>query len=521
MSVSQASTNTPVAIVGAGPVGLSLALGLARQGVRSVVVERKARTSERSKAPAIQQRTREVFRQWGVEDRFVAAGTLRTTLALHSAASAPRSLATFDYADLSEEAHRPGVLLLEQAETERLLLEAVRETGLCEVRFGAEAVGLQQGPEGAELAYRQDGAQHRLQAAFVAGCDGAGSFVRDALGLSFDGFTYSIRPMLADVRIDDERDALEWPRVCNGSGGLSAAIRLSGGLWRIIRLERGDPDKDDEVPEEEIGERVAETLGDGPFSTEWANRFRIHLRSAPRFCVGRVILAGDAAHVHSPVGALGMNAGIQDAHNLAWKLATALRGGEVERLLDSYDVERREAVVEGVSTYADVLTRVFLQVPSVVRGAVFLLLRLGLSVAPLRRSMLRRSTMIGFGYGKSPLLDRRDRAAGRRLPNPVLRGPDGNEVRLYDLAPYVPVALRIGKAGEAGTGSSAVHVIRIGPGGFVDRSGMLRELLGGEDGWILVRPDLHVAWARRSRKHPETIGHALGASPGAAEISLR
>lgn len=209
-----------------------------------------------------------------------------------------------------------------------------------------------------------------------------------------------------------------------------------------------------------------------------------------------MVLAGDAAHVHSPVGGLGMNAGIQDAHNLAWKLAAALQGGELYRLLDSYDVERREAVVDHVSRYTDVLTRMFLQAPSAVRVAAFLLLRCGLSIAPVRRAMLRRITMIGFGYGKSPLLDRRDRSAGRRLPNPVLHGPEGDEVRLYDLMPNAPAVLRIGATDGAAIGSLRLRVIHIGPGGFTDRSGLLRRMLGGRDGWILVRPDLHVAWAR-------------------------
>lgn len=317
--------------------------------------------------------------------------------------------------------------------------------------------------------------------------------------------------MLADVRIGDGRDALEWPRVWNGSDGLSIAIRLSEGLWRLIRLEHGDPDKDDDVPEREIGERVAETLGDGPFRTEWANRFRIHLRSAPRFRCGRVLLAGNAAHVHSPVGGLGMSAGIQDAHNLAWKLATALRGGDVERLLDSYEVERRAVVVEDVSTYTDVLTRLFLQVPSTVRDAAFLFLRLWLSLSGPRKLMIRRATMIGFDYEESPLLDQKDRGAGVRLPNPILHSPEGNRVRLYDLLSTAPVILQVAESRKAAVEWPVGQMIHIGPGGFEDASGLLRALLGSDHGWILVRPDLHVAWARHSTLGiDEFTAHALG-----------
>ncbi|WP_149194656.1 FAD-dependent monooxygenase [Luteimonas suaedae] len=493
-----AHVHAPIAIVGAGPVGLSMALGLAVHGVRSVLVERHHRTSERSKAPAIQQRTREVFRQWGVEDRFLEAGVLRRTLTLNAAAAGRRPLASIDMSELDREADRPGLLVLEQSETERLLLEAVRETGLCDLRFDTEAVRLRQDRDGATLSCRRNGPEYSLDAAFVVGCDGADSFVRDALGLPFEGFTYAIRPMLADVRITDERDQLPWPRIHNSRGGVTAALRLSDGLWRIIRLERGDPEKDDSVPDDEIEARVAETLGGGGCRIEWANRFRIHLRSAPRFRVDRVLLAGDAAHVHSPAGALGMNAGIQDAHNLAWKLAAVLDGGDAGRLLDAYDIERRDVVVESVSGYADVLTKVFLQAPAVVRAAAFVLLRLCLAIPPVRRRMLRRATMIDLGYQDSPLLDSRERAAGVRLPNPLLRSHEATHVRLYDLLPNGPAILDVAEHRDAGTALPLERVIRIGRGGYHDGSGLLRKLLGGRDGWIVVRPDRHVALARNT-----------------------
>jgi 2-polyprenyl-6-methoxyphenol hydroxylase-like FAD-dependent oxidoreductase len=504
-------STTPVAIVGAGPVGLSLALGLASHGVRSVVVEREQTTSERSKAPGIHVRTREVFRQWSVEDRFLAAGVLKRELMLYSPVPGRRPLASLDFAELEAEADRPGLLILEQAHTERLLRESVRETGLCEIRFATEAVGLEQGGEGVTLTlYSADGARP-LDAAFVVGCDGASSFVREALGLPFEGITYSVRPMLADVRIEGRRDALPWPRTRNGSSGLTTAIRLSPGLWRLIRLERGEPAYGEDVPEQELSERVAEVLGKGPFEVVWASRFRIHRRAAPRFRVGRVLLAGDAAHVHSPVGGLGMNGGIHDAHNLAWKLAYALRGGDTDRLLDSYEVERRAAIVESVSRYTDFVTRAFLESPALVRDAAFALLRLLQKSRRIRRRMLRRTAMLDLDYPVSPLLDTRERAAGVRLPDPRLRSPDGAEVRLYDLLPNASVILEVAERCGRAMDLPVEEVIRIGPGGYADSSGMLQRLLGAEAGWILVRPDRHVAWARhRPDGMAEAARFALG-----------
>jgi 2-polyprenyl-6-methoxyphenol hydroxylase-like FAD-dependent oxidoreductase len=501
----------PVAIVGAGPVGLALALGLARCGVRSVLLEKEAATSEHSKAPGIHVRTREVLRQWGVEEGFLAAGTLKPVLTLHSPDPERPPLASLDFSELGAEADRPGLLILEQAHTERLLLEAVRDSGLCDVRFGTEAVGLAQTSDAVTLTVRDAGGERDLDAEFVVGCDGASSFVRDALGLSFEGITYSVRPLLADVRIEDERDELPWPRTRNGSDGLTAGLRLGSGLWRLIRLERSEPSHGEDVGDAEIRERVEEVLGEGPFEVVWASRFRIHRRASPRFRVGRVLLAGDAAHVHSPAGGLGMNGGIQDAHNLAWKLAGALQGGDTDWLLSSYEVERRAVMVERVSRHADRLTRVFLDSPAVVRGTAFALLRLLLRSRRIRRRSLRRTAMLDLDYPASPLLDATLRAAGKRLPNSLLRTSDGQEVRLYALLPNAPVLIQLGPPHEPGPDLPVDRVIRVGRGAYHEPAELLRGLLGAEQGWLLVRPDAHIAWAgQRPEGMREAVRRALG-----------
>jgi 2-polyprenyl-6-methoxyphenol hydroxylase-like FAD-dependent oxidoreductase len=422
-----------------------------------------------------------------------------------------RPLASIDFSDLEVEAERPGIVILEQAHTERLLLEAVRESGLCDVRFATEAVRLEQSGQAATLTLRGEQGERTLAAEFVVGCDGASSFVRESLGLPFEGITYSVRPMLADVRIADGRDALPWPRTWNSRGGITTALRLGPGLWRMIRLERGEPNAVEEVPESEVGKRVAETLGGGPFDLVWASRFRIHRRSAPRFRVGRILLAGDAAHVHSPVGGLGMNGGIQDAHNLAWKLAHALRGGDTDRLLDSYEVERRAVIVGSVSRYTDLVTRTFLDSPAMLRGAAFAFLRLLLRSRRLRRLNLRRTAMLDLDYPASPLLNEAERAAGIRLPNPRLRAPDGAEARLYDLLPNAPAMLEIADHRGTPIDPDVDTVIRVGAGGYHDPSGLLHGLLGAKRGWILVRPDAHVAWAReRAEGMWEATRWALG-----------
>lgn len=453
-------------------------------------------------------RTREVFRHWGVEDRFLAEGTLPRKLELQTPTS--RTLVTVDFSALDCEVDQPGVLFLEQARTEKLLLDAVRETGLCDVCFGNEAVTLEQAENTVRLKCREGSSEHTIEADFVVGCDGANSFTREALGLPFEGFTYWMRAVLADVRIRDERDKLPWPRLWNGTGGLTVAVHLPDGLWRLMHLARGEPDADETVPDPEIEKYVNQALGDGPFDVEWKSRFRIHLRSAPTYRVGRVLLAGDAAHIHSPAGGLGMNAGIQDAHNLAWKLAAAMDDGDEESLLASYDIERRPVTAEDVSQHADYITKGFLQAPAALRAPAFLLIRLLLAIRPIRRQILRRMTMIGLSYDQSPLLRSGARAVGNRLPNPLLRCPDGTETRLYDIAPNAAFLVHIADEATVDLCVPVQHVIRIGAGAYLDPADLLRSTIGG-NGWILVRPDLYIAWTGESKDELARTAHeALG-----------
>jgi 2-polyprenyl-6-methoxyphenol hydroxylase-like FAD-dependent oxidoreductase len=535
---SFAEPDLPVVIVGAGPVGLALAIGLDRHGVRSVVLERGTSPSEHSKAAVVHLRTREVLRQWGLEAPFLDAGTLRSSLTLHAAGDG-RPRLTLDLTELSAEAEAPGLLLLEQSVTERLLLDELGSSEFAEVRFGAELTDLTRHRDGVVATFGTDDGEQRLDARFLVGCDGASSSVRRLLGLPFRGLTYRVRPMLADVRIDDARDGLPWPRQHQGPDGVTNAVRLRPGLWRIIRLDDHAPhaagdDVEVRVDDLEVARRVDEALGPGPFEVVWAERFRIHRRASPRFRLGRVVLAGDAAHIHSPLGGLGMNAGVQDAHNLAWKLTAALRGGDVDRLLGSYDVERRAVVVEQVSRTTDLATRVFLQSPPAIREHGVGALAVALRLDHLRQRTLRTLSMIDLAYPASPLLDTKHRSAGVRLPDPVLVAPDGTKVRLHRLLPAAAATLievstrppssradasSVARAASRSWGRDGVPTVerlRIGPGGHLDPGGTVGRLLDGDDGWILVRPDVHVAWAHTGPKPPDGawIAWSLGARDG-------
>lgn len=499
----------PVAIVGAGPVGLSVALGLARRGVESVLLERKATTNAQSRAPAIHVRSLEIFRKWGLADRLLEAGTLKRTMPMYSGATSRLSLFAFPFGDLDEDADHAGILFLEQGRTERILAEELADTGRCDVSFATEVTGLEPGGEAVDLSVRDDGGVRQVRASYVVGCDGTASFVREALGLPFDGITFPLRPMLADVHITDARDALPWPRFHNGRHGVTAAQRLAPNHWRIIRVEAGEPAPGDDVTPTEVRRRAIEVLGDGHTEVLWASRFQFQRRSSPSYRQGRVMLAGDAAHAFPPANGQGMNAGIQDADNLAWKIAAILDGGDPELLLDSYDIERR-GVIGSVSRHVSTLTRIGIQAPRPVRAAVIQLMRLAMAVPRGRRERLRNMAMLDLDLPASPLLDADDRAAGTRLPNPVLRSA-ASEVRLYDLIGQGPALIDIQPDGDRWA-EVPVPLIPIGgDSGYQDLSGALRSVLGADSGGILVRPDLHIAWART-----EPVGaadaarHALG-----------
>lgn len=519
----------PVAIVGGGPVGLALGLGLARHGVRSVVLERDATTSAHSKAPGIHVRTLEALHAWGADEPLRAAGELVPALSLHPTDGGSPWF-TVDLSALADEADRPGLLVLEQGETERLLLDAAAATGRCDVRFGADVVHVEQDGDGARVRYQRHGTRHTLSAAFAVGCDGAHSRVREALGLPFPGITYGLGAGLADVHIDDPvRDTLPWPRIHLGPHGTTLAIRLRAGLWRLIRLS---PDGVGAGPvrRDQVADWAVAALGPGPFELVWASRFRLHRRSSPRFRVGRVLLAGDAAHVHSPVGGQGLNAGIQDAHNLAWKLASALSGGDAERLLASYETERRAVVVGSVTRFTDVATRLLVQSARPVRRATFAAIRWSTRRPAVHRALARRLAMLDLDCPPSALLGLGDPAAGVRLPNVLLAEPSGSEVRLHDLLPVGAALIEVvdGEDGDPAPALPVDRVIRVGPGGLRDPSGRLRALSRGV-GWILVRPDAHVAWALHHRAELRSAAlHALGlpaagavTPPGSANAALR
>ena len=431
---------SPVLIVGGGPVGLSLALGLARHGVRSTLFETKLEPDPHSRALGILPRTLEIFRNWGIYERFISEGELRTKVAFWVVGKT-KPVAELDLSVFARLSAVPGILILPQNRTEALLFEAVRATGLTETLPGHEAVSFEQDSDGVSVeATDPDGVAQTYRGQYLIGCDGAHSAVRRFLGLELEGKTYPTRVLLADIRIRDERDELPWPRLAPVRGYVLAAARYQAEHWRIVSTLKQNETEQAALESSAIDLRVTRLFGAGSCEHLWSKTFQIHCRTSPHFRRDRVLLAGDAGHINSPAGGQGMNSGIQDAHNLAWKLARVLAGADSETLLTSYETERREAVINDVDRYTDFLTRYGLLAPGLVQKSVRALVRTAARLGMISH-FAPRIGMLDTVYRHSPIVSGRGASVGRRAPDGDLIAPDGSSVRVLDLVGPQPVLL--------------------------------------------------------------------------------
>ena len=504
-----------VLIVGGGPVGLSVALGLAHFGVRSTLFEAKSESDPHSRALGILPRTLEIFRSWGIYERFVSEGALFSKVSFWVVGQTT-PVAELDLSIFARLSAVPGVLILPQNRTETLLLDAVRAAELTNLLLGHRVIGLQQDANGVSVDVADpSGVIQAYRGQYLVGCDGAHSTVRKALGWELEGKTYPTQVMLIDIRIRDNRDRLPSPLFAPLRGHVLAALRYQPEHWRIIStLEQNETERS-VLESSVIDARVNQLFGTGSYEYLWSNVFQIHCRTSPHFWRDRVLIGGDAGHLNSPAGGQGMNSGIHDAHNLAWKLARVLAGADAQTLLASYEVERREAVIHNVDRYTDFLTRFGLLAPDFAqrafRGLVRAVPRLGLMsyLAP-------KMGMLDTTYRRSPLVSGTGAWVGRRAPDGDLIAPDGSSVRLLDLAGPQPVLLLfddgrlpgwdVNQVGPHFDDIRDLNMVILSSINAPIRAGAYRDGSNGAlwNSWkitggtaALVRPDGHVGWMGR------------------------
>jgi 2-polyprenyl-6-methoxyphenol hydroxylase-like FAD-dependent oxidoreductase len=417
-----ASSNhdTDVLIIGAGPTGLVLALWLARLGVRVRLIDRTAEPGTTSRAVAVQARTLEFYSQLGLATTVVERGRRATAINLWVAG---RKAARAAFADMGAGISPfPYALLFPQDEHERLLIERLAAAGVT-VERNTELLGLEDAITRVIARLRRpDGSVETCIAAFIAGCDGAHSAVRETLRIGFPGGTYDHLFYVADVEATGATMNGEIQVGLDTSDFLAVFPMKGEAHARLIGTVQQDAEhRQDNLLWNDVSRRVIAWMDIKIARVNWFSTYRVHHRVADHFRKGRAFLLGDAAHIHSPVGGQGMNTGIGDAVNLAWKLAAVLQGRAGSPLLDTYEPERIAFARRLVATTDEAFTGV------TSRGLIARLVRL--RVVPLlvpelfafraaRRFMFRTVSQTAVNYRGSSLSDGRAGAVhgGDRLP---------------------------------------------------------------------------------------------------------
>jgi 2-polyprenyl-6-methoxyphenol hydroxylase-like FAD-dependent oxidoreductase len=471
----------PVLVVGAGPVGMTLASELARYGVPVRIVDKAAQRTDKSKALVVWSRTLELLDRGGGSAPFVDAGFKSEAVNI---IAGDKLIGRVSMEGV--QTPYPYGLMLPQSETERLLEERLRGLGV-EVERRVELATFQSGADGVEAVLRHaDGREETVSADWLVGCDGAHSTVRHGLAAPFAGETMDSDWMLADIHMTgypcpDSESSVYWHR-----DGVFVIFPISPGRYRIIA---DLPPSGAERPPTPTLEQVQAMMDRrGPvglkaLDTIWLAGFRINGRKVASYRWGRVFLAGDAAHVHSPAGGQGMNTGMQDAFNLAWKLALVVRGRCAEHLLDSYSPER-SGVGDEVLKAADRLTEIGTMHNPIAQTVRNLVGHVMLGLGPVQHAIADTMTEVAIGYPRSPL----------NGPSEGGTGPKPGE-RVAPIAGQVPV----------GSGDTPLFAL------FAERSAATADLVRKFEGLLepdtrppfheggiwLVRPDGYVACSSR------------------------
>jgi len=524
---ARAPLRHPVVVVGAGPVGLSLAIDLALQQVPVVLLDNDDRLSTGSRAICFAKRTLEIFDRLGLGQRVVDKGVSWSTGRVYL-----RDAPIFSFDLQPETTHeRPAFINIQQYYVEGFLAKRAMELPLIELRWKHAVVGVTQEADAVTLQVQTPDGTFALQAEHVIACDGARSSVRQLIGQEAKGRTFKDRFLIADVKMAADFPAERWfwfdPPFHPGQSVL--LHKQPDGVWRIDFQLGWDADPEAEKQPERILPRVRALLAhsamkDAPFELEWASVYSFSCERMERFRHGRVLFAGDAAHRVSPFGARGANSGVQDAENLAWKLAAVMQRRAPDALLDSYCAERELAADENIghSTRATDFITPKSDVSRLFRDATLQLAR----DHPFARSLVNsgRLSTASTLHGSPLSTPDRDAFGGALGPGaPALDAPlrrDGRDGWLLrELGTGAFTALLFAGADDesdahalqqAASGVAPLQVLRVAHDGdgrsaglrtVVDSSGLIAQRYDGQPGTVvLLRPDQHVCarWRRVS-----------------------
>jgi 2-polyprenyl-6-methoxyphenol hydroxylase-like FAD-dependent oxidoreductase len=492
MTDAEVVADHAVVIAGGGPTGLMLAAELALAGVDVVVVERRTGQEFNSaRAGGLYARTLEVLDQRGVAERFLAAGYVVPALGY---AGIPLDISDFP-------TRHNYVLALWQREFEPILAGWVDELGVPVLR-GREVLGLAQDGSGVDV---EISGGMSLRAAYLVGCDGGRSLVRQAAGIDFPGLDPSRSWLIAEVEMDDEPEIGMRPE----GGGIGPVNREQGGGPYGVVLTEKHVDQTGAPTLEDLRELLVDAYGTdfGVHSPTWLSRFTDMTRQAASYRHGRVLLAGDAAHVHPPHGGQGLNTGVQDAVNLGWKLAQVVKGTSSESLLDTYHAERHPV---GARVLHNTMAQVALSDPDDRHQALKETMTELLGMDEPRKRIAGMLSGLDIQYDLGP----GHPLVGRRVPDLDLHTADG-PTRAYRLLHDArPVLLNLGEPGgfDLSPWADRVRLVDASQQDDVWELPVLGDVAAPAA--VLIRPDGHVAWA--GDLTDAALPDALSASFGAA-----
>ncbi|KST65785.1 FAD-dependent oxidoreductase [Mastigocoleus testarum] len=506
------SQKTDVLVVGAGPVGLTVAIELARRNINVRIIEKRDKPSTRSKALVVHARTLEFFDILGIAGELIQRGY--TSPGIDFSANAQNPLRANMY---GLDTRFPYILILPQAETEAILEHRLNQLGV-EVERSNSLTHFQETEIGVCASVEnEDSAQIEIEAKYLVGADGSRSTVREGLGLPFEGSPYSWTAFLGDIHMEGHH-AEGGTEQHSNDRGLAFIVPFDDGSHRIVTIDRKyqNQPKKRELDLEELQESISAIL-EKPVSlsqAKWLSRWGSELRLAPKYQLGRVFIAGDAAHTHSPAGGQGMNTGIQDAFNLGWKLALAVKAESPQTLLNTYNAERHK-IGASILRVSDFLLRSLLLRQRILRQMRELLFRIFIPLPFVQRKLAQNLSGLGVSYdtGKGQL-------AGKRIPDMELMSANHETIRLYELLRFPGYTLLLFiNPNQAQSGRKQIdqilnssdemlkahailnnglpqfHEFKANTNTLVDYRGDFETKLGAKTGRIiLVRPDGYVAF---------------------------